>query len=305
MCNFLVFLSLLFFTAIADGKIVNPDVKARPNEAQQPGGNFGNLAENPPASSTLSSTESSKQDVLQARLQELESESITIAGSYMRQKHFLLPIPCREFFPHLWNARGLLGAGVEVGVLRGDFARHIMSIWEGEMMYLIDAWAEQDQETYVDINNVNPQLQRSNLDMAIAAMKPYENRTKFIASYSTDAASIFSSDFFDWVYLDADHSFSAVRADLTAWYPKVKPGGILAGHDYIPDGRYNAGEFGVAMAVLDFAQRHSLQVITTYSDAKQLFNCFESKPNVFSEGYCTTGSPSWYILKPWDSAPGT
>lgn len=37
---------------------------------------------------------------------------------------------------------------------------------------------------------------------------------------------------FDLVYIDADHRYHAVKADIKAWFPKVKPGGILAGHDY-------------------------------------------------------------------------
>lgn len=36
----------------------------------------------------------------------------------------------------------------------------------------------------------------------------------------------------DYVYIDADHSYESVLADITAWYPKIKEGGIISGHDY-------------------------------------------------------------------------
>ena len=39
---------------------------------------------------------------------------------------------------------------------------------------------------------------------------------------------------FDFVFIDADHSYEAVRADILAYRPLVKRGGILAGHDYAP-----------------------------------------------------------------------
>lgn len=55
-----------------------------------------------------------------------------------------------------------------------------------------------------------------------------------IRSHSLDAATRFSDQSLDFVFIDADHGFEAVSADIRAWLPKVKPGGILAGHDYEP-----------------------------------------------------------------------
>ena len=37
----------------------------------------------------------------------------------------------------------------------------------------------------------------------------------------------------DWVFIDANHNYDYVRADIAAWTPKVRPGGIIAGHDYL------------------------------------------------------------------------
>lgn len=39
----------------------------------------------------------------------------------------------------------------------------------------------------------------------------------------------------DFVFIDADHSYGSVRADIAAWLPKVKSGGIIAGHDFAPE----------------------------------------------------------------------
>jgi hypothetical protein len=55
----------------------------------------------------------------------------------------------------------------------------------------------------------------------------------------------------DFVYLDADHTYEAVKADIAAWWPKVRVGGTLGGHDYIGIERFGV-TFGVIRAVDEF-----------------------------------------------------
>ena len=66
-----------------------------------------------------------------------------------------------------------------------------------------------------------------------------ENVNKFnsikinkIKKYSTEAAKLFKDETFDWIYIDACHTYEAVKEDLLAWIPKVKNGGFISGHDY-------------------------------------------------------------------------
>jgi predicted O-methyltransferase YrrM len=49
---------------------------------------------------------------------------------------------------------------------------------------------------------------------------------------SWDAASQFEDKSLDFVFIDADHVYESVKRDIIAWLPKIKPGGIIAGHDY-------------------------------------------------------------------------
>jgi predicted O-methyltransferase YrrM len=49
---------------------------------------------------------------------------------------------------------------------------------------------------------------------------------------SLEAAQLFKDGSLDAVYIDADHSYPSAREDILTWKPKVRPGGILSGHDY-------------------------------------------------------------------------
>jgi predicted O-methyltransferase YrrM len=56
-----------------------------------------------------------------------------------------------------------------------------------------------------------------------------------IINNSLEASQGFADGYFDFVYIDDDHSDAGITTSLAAWYPKVRPGGILAGHDYDND----------------------------------------------------------------------
>lgn len=62
---------------------------------------------------------------------------------------------------------------------------------------------------------------------------------------SSITASIFPDEYFSFIFIDAGHAYDMVTKDLQLWFPKLKKGGIFAGHDYDSDGV-------VARAVRDF-----------------------------------------------------
>lgn len=68
-----------------------------------------------------------------------------------------------------------------------------------------------------------------------SAMKPLEGHFKVAIGKSTDVARQFADESIDFVFIDAAHDYDNVRADLIAWTGKVRPGGIIAGHDYEND----------------------------------------------------------------------
>jgi len=174
-------------------------------------------------------------------------------------------IPCREEFPFLLNARGLMGTGVEVGVQRGFFSAHILTHWGGDKLISVDPWLAQDQDSYVDISNQPQDIQDRFYAETVDLLSIYGSRSEIWRMFSTDAAALITEGVLDFVYLDAKHDYESVLEDLESWYPKVRLGGIIAGHDCI-NGEVPEGRFGVRKAVDEFFARQGLTVHMTTSD---------------------------------------
>lgn len=79
--------------------------------------------------------------------------------------------------------------------------------------------------------------------------------------YSNLAADNFQDNEVNFVFIDASHLYENVKKDLESWYPKIKKGGIIAGHDY---GDRNPDN-GVYKAVNEFAGKYGLKVNSNYS----------------------------------------
>jgi hypothetical protein len=180
----------------------------------------------------------------------------------------------RYHFGLLLNKLGLTGNAVEIGVGHGDFSKALLDTWKGHKIYLVDPW-KHIREGYIDIANVSNKEQEKALAECKAKLEVYENRYEIIRATSEEAVIKFSDGFFDFVYIDANHAFKHVEQDIKLWYPKVKKGGVLAGHDYVPDTLNKYGLFGVKSAVDNFAKQYNYKVeLTTLDD-----------------------SPSWFIIK--------
>lgn len=78
-------------------------------------------------------------------------------------------------------------------------------------------------------------------------LSPFRPRVHFITQDSVRASSWIANSLLDLVYIDGDHCYAAVSADIAAWAPKLRHGGVLSGHDY------DAGYPGVVRAVRQFA----------------------------------------------------
>jgi hypothetical protein len=168
----------------------------------------------------------------------------------------------RSELPFVLNARGLTGEGVEVGVQLAVFSCLILKSWRGRRLYSVDPWLEYDVGEYVDSSNVSQEVQDYIFHVAERELAAFGERSRIVRKRSLDAVREFADGQLDFVYIDAQHHFEAVRADLEAWWPKVRRGGLVAGHDYC-DADNDCGRFGVRSAVNEFARRMGRKVHVT------------------------------------------
>ena len=58
-------------------------------------------------------------------------------------------------------------------------------------------------------------------------------KIEILRSNSIDAAKLFQNNYFDWIYVDTDHSYSTTIQELNAYESKIKSNGFICGHDYV------------------------------------------------------------------------
>ena len=111
--------------------------------------------------------------------------------------------------------------------------------WNADMVDLLgEDWAKQEGLMY---------------NTCIKNLEPVAHVVKLLKNDSAKAASNFEDESVAFVFIDADHERDAVMRDLTAWWPKVKPGGTLGGDDYSSSWRT------VIAAVDEFVEKNKLQ----------------------------------------------
>lgn len=98
---------------------------------------------------------------------------------------------------------------------------------KGVKFYCVDTWEGSDEEAHREYMKTHD------------IYTEFKANTRFCGDWiipmrmkSVDAAQEFSDRSLSFVFLDGSHEFLDVKADIDAWLPKVKVGGILAGHDY-------------------------------------------------------------------------
>ncbi len=175
-----------------------------------------------------------------------------------------MKLDSRDDLPDLLKHLKLNGRGAEIGVGDGKFSQQLVTKGGFSEFYSIDDWSPVTTDTF-DINGENYINEFSERCYQWSREKLEPLGVNIIREKSCEAAKRFPDDFFDFIYIDADHREEAVVADIEAWYPKLRKGGMLAGHDYMDarmewkDGIYSL--FGVKTAVDDFAEKNGLNLM--------------------------------------------
>jgi len=151
----------------------------------------------------------------------------------------------------------------EVGVEKGLNAAEMVQKMNIDKLYVID-----DYLPYSDyLGGLCPQyIQDEVYQIMFTNLRSHLDKIVFITKSSLLAATLFCDEFFDFVYIDGNHNYESVKQDMTVWFPKVKKGGILGGHDF--DTR-NITRQDVAEAVKDFSRENSVDYIVFPGDQLQ------------------------------------
>ena len=121
---------------------------------------------------------------------------------------------------------------VEVGSWKGKssafMAVEIANSGKDIEFYCVDNWSGSSEHAGLKLDSLFKEFKEN--------MKPLERYYKPVKSDSLVAARSFDDDSLDFVFIDASHEYEDVKNDILAWLPKVRKGGVLAGHDYYVDG---------------------------------------------------------------------
>ena len=131
----------------------------------------------------------------------------------------------------------------EIGVAGGNFSRQILDICQPDRLHLIDPWNEEAVDKY---SSKAHERVAKRFEAEVKSHRVILHR-----GFSFDVLPKLEENLFDWVYLDGAHDYANVKRDLACCKRVVKPGGLIAGHDYLrwvgPTARY-----GVVEAVNEF-----------------------------------------------------
>lgn len=158
----------------------------------------------------------------------------------------------------------------EVGVAHGDFSKHMLTCRSDLKLYCIDIWENNILLAEGHAGYLKTVENLSSID---------KTRYELVKGVSPVISSKFEDAFFDVVFVDADHEYEPVLADIRAWYPKVKSGGILFGHDY------DMPWTGVITAVDQFCRENDYTLGIISPNGNSL------------DGDQDGGVRSWYIVK--------
>lgn len=138
----------------------------------------------------------------------------------------------------------------EIGVDEGKFSKRIHDITRPTKFHLIDMWGTDRFH-----------------DGKFEAVKSYfeeeidKGAVEIHKTMSTNAAQEFEDGYFDWIYIDTDHSYETTRDELQLYAPKMKPDGIIAGHDYRMGNWISMYRYGVIEAVHEFCVNYNWELV--------------------------------------------
>lgn len=130
----------------------------------------------------------------------------------------------------LWKLLPESAVMAELGCAEGYFSADILRWPVKGHLYMVDAWVRIPNQS--GDGSSDQEWHDKNYNAAISRVEFAKDRVTVLRGLTWDMASQVSDESLDLVYLDACHTYECVIEDLNKWFPKVKKGGVIAGHDY-------------------------------------------------------------------------
>jgi hypothetical protein len=141
---------------------------------------------------------------------------------------------------HSWDKRDLgmifraglkYNRGAEIGVFTGDMSEFLARVMPDLHLYLIDPYKKFPLEIYGDLANDDQSIQDARYEYVCKLFEKNKN-IEILRLTSEEASGKIPDESLDFAYIDANHAYEYVKRDIELWWPKIRDGGILAGHDY-------------------------------------------------------------------------
>jgi len=140
--------------------------------------------------------------------------------------------------------------GVELGAWKGQNAAELLKRIPGLKLTMLDAWGEgcvDDGSVYCGFTQPEWDEIKATCEEAV---RPYKDRVTIHVTHTNNTDIV--PGLVDFVFVDADHSYEGCKRDIIAWWPKVRVGGYLCGHDYGMKSNHKFCKPGVTKAVDEF-----------------------------------------------------
>lgn len=138
----------------------------------------------------------------------------------------------------------------ELGVDKGDFSKSILDTTQPSKLHLVDLW---NTERYHEGKKLHVQKRFEN--------EINSNQVEVNIGLSTSVVDQFPDQYFDWIYIDTDHSYSTTASELQKYKSKMKKNGIICGHDYKLGNWDGMVRYGVIEAVAEFCVRENWELL--------------------------------------------
>lgn len=147
------------------------------------------------------------------------------------------------------------GVVAELGVDRGDFTEKILNINNPKKLELVDIWGSARYDD-AKFDSVCDKFSQHIKDKKVSITR----------KLSTEAAELFDDNYFDWIYIDTNHSYQTTKEELHAYKHKVKDAGFIAGHDYVMGNWNKPSKYGVMEAVAEFCVQENWKIVYLTAD---------------------------------------